>query len=127
MRTTNISTPLCEQRCGHIYIVDVHAFGTHYGWLLTAVLLHKKPFMEDSLPFPQSTSAVKLKIKSPSLNDQTLCIQQALIDGKRVYAEILFNDLKLIANTVPGDIPNTEGDLVAFHHIVVEYRNNACL
>lgn len=127
MKNRNIFTPICEQRRGHIYIVDVHACGATYGWLLTAVLLHKKPFMDDALPFPQSTSAVKLKVKSPALNNQILCIQQALIDGKRVYAEVSFSDLKLIENTVQGDIPNTEGNLVEFNHIVVEYRNNACL
>ncbi|MFA6036632.1 MAG: hypothetical protein WC748_00760 [Legionellales bacterium] len=127
MKTRSISTPIAWQHSGHIYVVDLCALDKSHGWLLTAVLLHKKPFMDDALKFPQTTSAVKLKIKSPLLNNQTLCIQQALIDGKRVYAEVAFNDLKLLEGNSPNDMPNTEGELLEYRQVVVEYRSNADL
>lgn len=125
MKTKSLSTPIHWQHSGHIYVVDLCALQEGYGWLLRAVLLHKKPFMDDALQFPQTTSAVKLKILSPSLNNQTLCIQQALLDGKRVHAEVGFNYLRLIGGATSDDLPNTEGELIEYRQVIVEYRSNA--
>ncbi len=110
---------------GHIYIVDLESFEDTYSWVLTAILLHQKPFIDESLKFPQITSAARFKIKSSILHQQTLSIQQALKDGKRVYAQVLFDNLKLIDNKVPNDIPNTEAELLEFNQVVVEYRGGA--
>jgi hypothetical protein len=112
-----------EQQTGHIYVVDLQACSETYGWLLTAILLHKQPFIGKTLKLPQCTSAAKFKIKSPALHHQTLSIQHALLDGKRVYAEVAFNHLQLVEDLMtPEGVPNTEGELVEFNHVVVEYR-----
>jgi hypothetical protein len=110
---------------GHIYIVDLESVEDTYSWILTAILLHQKPFIDESLKFPQITSAARFKINSIALYQQTLSIQQALKDGKRVYAQVLFDKLKLMHTQVPNDIPNTEAELLEFNHVVVEYRGGA--
>ncbi|MGA2655606.1 MAG: hypothetical protein ABSF18_06475 [Gammaproteobacteria bacterium] len=110
---------------GHIYVVDIKAFDATYGWLLTAILLHKKPLVCDAFKYPQATSAARFKIKSPELHKEVLSIQQALIEGRRVHAEVLFNDFKLCGHASQHDIPSSEAELLAFDHVVVTYRNNS--
>ncbi len=119
----NIISLSPEQQIGHIYVVDLQACEHTYGWVLTAVVLHQKSFIGTALKFPQCTSAATFKIKSLALHNQTLSIHQALIDGKRVYAEVGFNHLALIEDATQEGIPKTEGELVEFNHVVVEYRS----
>jgi hypothetical protein len=117
----NTILALGQQQTGHVYIVDLKTCAQDYGWLLSAVLLHQQSFTGKKFKFPQCTSVATLEVKSPALHQQVLSIQQALQDGKRIYAEIEFSQLRLLGQT-PDGMPSTAAELVELSHVVVEYR-----
>lgn len=105
---------------GHIYVVDLKACDTK-SWMLSAILLHQHPFRGKTLKWPQCTSAANLKITSSHWRPQMLSIQHALKEGKRIYAEVAFSELKLLEETQEG-MPKITGELVELSHIIVEHR-----
>lgn len=124
MKYESINVSVRNPQTGYIYIVDIRALERSYGWFLSAILLHEKPFIGDELKYPQVTSAVRFKIKSPLLQTQMLSIQQALTEGRRVHAKVLFHDLKLCKKASHDHIANTEANLLTFKRVVVEYRRS---
>lgn len=109
------------EETGHIFIIDLKSNKNTSEWLLSAVLWHQQPFKEKKTLY--STSMATLQIKSSLLHNLVVSIQQALIEGRKISAEISFNRLRMLKNVQHAGMPKTIAEVLAFNHLIVEYRN----